>query len=214
MENIISSENRYYKRNLPHYSVSGACYFITFRLAGSLPEDKFEQTRKKFEIIKSRISVSNLKNSMKKVRLDNNWKRYFYKIDKLMTEYKKSPTYLKNPNIAQIVASSIKHHDSKNYNLLCYSIMPNHVHLIFTLFEERGLAKTMFSIKRFTAGQANKILKKNGQFWQHESYDHIIRNKKALNNIVHYTIHNPVKAGLVEKWQDWRWTYLKDISIL
>ncbi|MCF7885747.1 MAG: transposase [Candidatus Marinimicrobia bacterium] len=101
------------------------------------------------------------------------------------------------------------------YDLLCYCIMPNHVHVIFTLSEgENSLAKTMFSIKRYTAGEANKTLNREGQFWQHESYDHIIKNEKVLSNIINYVINNPVDAGLVEKWQDWEYSYLKNLDLL
>ena len=156
-----------------------------------------------------------LKTTFKQRKIDSNWKKYFYKIDNLLIKYKNSPKYLKQPKIATIVESSLKYHDSADYDLLCYCIMPNHVHLIFTLLDDaRSLDKIMFSVKRYTAGEANKILNRSGQFWQHESYDHIVRNEKALYNIINYVINNPVDAGLVIKWQDWKWTYLKNLDIM
>jgi REP element-mobilizing transposase RayT len=48
----------------------------------------------------------------------------------------------------------------------------------------------------------------HGTFWQHESYDHVIRNEKEFERIVTYIIENPVKAGLVEEWQQWPYTYI------
>ena len=67
----------------------------------------------------------------------------------------------------------------------------------------------MFSIKRYTARQANIILNREGNFWQHESYDHIVRNETELSNIIRYILMNPVKAGLVSDWREWQWNYCK-----
>ncbi len=48
-----------------------------------------------------------------------------------------------------------------------------------------------------------------GAFWQHESYDHVIRNGPELGRIVRYILDNPVAAGLCKNWEDWPWTYVK-----
>jgi hypothetical protein len=48
-------------------------------------------------------------------------------------------------------------------------------------------------------------LNRNGQFWQHESYDHIIRNEDEFYRIWKYIDFNPVKAGLCNREQEWKW---------
>lgn len=88
--------------------------------------------------------------------------------------------------------------------------MSNHVHVLFTLFENsRSVSKIMQSIKRYSARQANKILNRTGSFWQAESYDHIVRDEKEYYRVIKYILNNPVKVGLVEKWEDWEFTYCK-----
>jgi REP element-mobilizing transposase RayT len=67
----------------------------------------------------------------------------------------------------------------------------------------------MQSLKWYTAKECNKILNCTGQFWQHESYDHVVRNEEELNRIIEYILNNPVKAGLVETHEDWKWNYCK-----
>lgn len=48
------------------------------------------------------------------------------------------------------------------------------------------------------------------KFWnEHESYDHYIRNDKEFQNITHYILENPVKAGTVEKWGNYPYSYSK-----
>lgn len=49
-----------------------------------------------------------------------------------------------------------------------------------------------------TACKANRLLQRKGPFWQHESYDHLVRGARGLERINAYTVMNPVKAGLTE----------------
>ena len=65
----------------------------------------------------------------------------------------------------------------------------------------------MHSLKSYTAKEANKVLNRTGEFWEHESYDHYVRDEAGHERIVKYILQNPVKAKLVENWQDWRWSY-------
>jgi hypothetical protein len=92
--------------------------------------------------------------------------------------------------------------------------MPNHVHTVFAPLSEETpsvpLSAIMHSLKRNTAKQANRLLKRSGCFWEHESFDHYIRNQAEFKRIIKYLLENPVKAGLVDHWKDWRWNYLRD----
>jgi putative transposase len=102
--------------------------------------------------------------------------------------------------------------------------MPTHIHIVFSLISESrltengsssGLAarhefpvtKILGSLKKYTARRANDILRRNGDFWQDESYDHLVRDLAELQRLIWYVLQNPVKAGLVKDWQDWPWNY-------
>jgi putative DNA methylase len=65
------------------------------------------------------------------------------------------------------------------------------------------LADIMHSLKSYTAHQANALLGRCGQFWQHESYDHWVRDEEELGRIVDYICANPVKAKLADEPQEW-----------
>ncbi|MEW5799952.1 MAG: transposase [Bacteroidota bacterium] len=92
--------------------------------------------------------------------------------------------------------------------------MPNHVHLLCKhsyKFSGARIIDIMESIKKYSARRANALLKRTRkQFWQSESYDHLIRNEPELENTIRYILYNPVKAGLCKDWFDWKWTYLKE----
>ena len=68
-------------------------------------------------------------------------------------------------------------------------------------------------MKRHTARKSNELLDMTGNaFWGEESYDHVVRDDEEFVRIIDYIVQNPVKAGLVGKWEDWKFTYLsKDI---
>jgi putative DNA methylase len=69
-----------------------------------------------------------------------------------------------------------------------------------------SLARIYHSLKSYTSKKANAILRRNGKFWQIESYDHWIRDEQEFWRVIEYIENNPVKVGLCEKPQDWRWS--------
>ncbi|GAB3999579.1 hypothetical protein GCM10028807_50190 [Spirosoma daeguense] len=90
--------------------------------------------------------------------------------------------------------------------------MPNHVHVLLIILENNvPFYRILQRLKTHSAVQANKLLNRVGQtFWQSEIYDHVVRNKESFKRIIAYILQNPVKAGLVENWQDWPHTYCQD----
>lgn len=138
----------------------------------------------------------------------------FAKWDAYLDKTQEGPHWLRNPDVAQLVSDALHYRDGRVYNLDTFSIMSNHVHVTFTPLEKEddsfhSLSSIMHSLKIYTALKGNDILKREGQFWQHENYDHYVRDEAELSRIRKYILNNPVKAGLVESWDEWPWTYCK-----
>jgi putative DNA methylase len=70
-----------------------------------------------------------------------------------------------------------------------------------------SLASIMHSLKRYTARESNRLLKRQGAFWQAESYDRYIRSNEEWERTIRYVLANPVKAGLVNDWREWPWSW-------
>ncbi|MBM3181086.1 MAG: hypothetical protein FJZ86_12115 [Chloroflexi bacterium] len=209
-----------YRRNLPHWQPEGAMFFITFRLANSLPihiiqELEAERERQK-KIIRAKYSGAQQHAELYK--LD---KKHFGQFDAWLDRcVEESPRWLADEKVAQIVADEIHWLDGERYSLVAYCLMSNHGHLVIDTAERNikpthagvtrkyPLTDTMKLLKGRTARFCNQALGRSGTFWQAESYDHVIRNQKEYENIVWYVINNPVKAGLVEQWEDWKYTYV------
>lgn len=127
---------------------------------------------------------------------------YFKKFDSLLDKPFNEPYWLKQDAVADIVTKSLHFNTNKEYKLEAFCIMSNHVHLVITTLETSiPLYAILQKHKRFTAWQANKVLKRSGSFWQNESYNHVIRNDKEWHKVICYIIDNPVKAGQVGYWK-------------
>lgn len=206
----------YYRRHLPHYNQEYAQYHVVFRLAGSLPTEVIEQLRIQREEEEHRIE--NMGSEGHRIeRWYTNRKTYFEKFDALLDGSSKGPCWLHQGSIAAIVHEAILYRNGKEYDLYASTIMPNHVHMVFELagrndiptYSTKPFFRIFQSLKRYTARECNRLLKRRGAFWQDESYDHIIRNEKELERTIWYVLSNPVNAGLVQSWEEWPWTYTK-----
>ena len=191
----------YYERNLPHRLPPGELIFITFRLAGSLPQEVLERLQ-----VEARLLLQGCGPDPTTQYAER--KRYFGRFDDLLAGTTHGPTWLRKPEIAAVVAQVLHYPDGKGYHLRCYCIMPNHVHLVVELPEDAPpLAKTLQLLKGYSSRQANRILGLSGAFWQAESYDHVVRPGE-LERIIRYVLDNPVKAGLVDEWEKWPYSFL------
>lgn len=211
MKNLDYRE--FYRRNLPHIQPRGAAFLVNFRLAGSLPKEVIESLRIESEILEKRLLA--IKEPSERFLLrEREQRKLFGKWDDALHKSQTGPFWLQDNRIAQIIADSMLYHDGNWFDVLAYCIMPNHVHLVIAPYESSdtadfSLSRIMHNIKRNSANHANKVLGRTGAFWQHESYDHFARDNAELERIIKYVLHNPVKAGLIDDWTKWKWTYTK-----
>ena len=206
------------RRTLPHWFVPAAWHFVTYRLAGTIPIPALHRMRADRD---SAWQQDKLAGKATPERREILHKQFFAAYDRYL-DHDSDINWLQDPRIAALIRGNLHHHNRAKYDLLAYCVMPNHVHVLLRVpnpgeaatpsvedpFDETPdgngpLAGIMHSLKSYTANEANKILKRTGQLWQHESYDHWVRDEDELERIVRYIVWNPVKAGLVEKPHQW-----------
>ncbi len=127
-------------------------------------------------------------------------------MDRYLDTTRQGPMYLRQERIAQIVVDSLgRGVELGHYSLRAWVVMANHVHVL--LSPKVAPSRLLQSLKGYTAREANRVLGRTGEtFWQAESYDHWVRDEQELDKIVAYIENNPVKAGLVARAQDYRWS--------
>lgn len=213
----MNDHKPYYQRHLPHIQPEEATYFITFRLAGSLPVEVLEELRHKRDFFQKEVEKATHEREKEVLRKQFRMV-YFVQFDNALNHGSSGPTWLRDHRVAEIVKEALHYRDGCEYNLLAHCIMPNHIHLIVEVGRNvfptaKPLYRILQSLKRHTAREVNLLLKRNGSFWQDESYDHVIRDEVELERIIHYVLENPVKAGLVHSWEQWPWSYYKLESV-
>ena len=169
---------------LPHLEIQGGIYFVTFRLADSLPRAVLASLKAKSTTGKGKSAG---------------------KIEEYLDQGS-GACYLRTPHIADLVAGVLQQSDGSSYRLFAWCIMPNHVHAVFQPRPPFSLAKILHSWKSYSAQRVNEVLGRRGPFWQREYYDHLIRDGKQLARAIRYTAENPAKAKLT----NWRWVYVSN----
>jgi hypothetical protein len=172
-----------HRRRLPHIQHQDRALFITFRLAGSLPNNRT-------------FKPDNMTSGAA-----------FAAMDRLLDTTRTGPFYLRRPELAGLVIESLERGESTldHYALHAYVVMPNHVHLLLTPKLDPSIALRF--IKGSTARRANQLLALTGQpFWQDESYDHWVRDEEELRRIRRYIENNPVRAALCATPEQYPWS--------
>ncbi len=189
-----------YHRHLPHWRQDGASYFVTFRLADSLPQIKLRE----LAVYKEEWERTHPPPRSDK-DLDQFAKDTFARVEGWLDQGM-GACWLRQAWAGQIVDDALRFFDGSRYELGSFVVMPNHVHAIVRPLEPeiQPLEKILQSRKRTTAQQINEGLRTRGQLWQDESFDRIIRDEQHLYRCIQYIGNNPRKARLAQnEWTRW-----------
>ena len=74
--------------------------------------------------------------------------------------------------------------------------MPDHVHMLVTFGPDASMKKVIRNWKRYAANHV-------GIHWQRDFFDHRLRDDESYEEKAAYILNNPVRAGLVNRFEDW-----------
>ena len=211
------------RRNLPHWRRDGAIYWVTFRLADSLPQARLAQLRgEKEEWLQQNPEPWTLDQQR------DHEARFGERVQQWLDAGYGSCT-LARPDVRDAIRVCLTRFDGNRLHLHAAVIMPNHVHALIepssgeaqtgmSVSRRRGdtgipagdshsdpqtgmsvsqpLSRLLKGIKGASARAANLLLGQTGTFWMDESYDRIVRNGEEYRHFVEYIRANPAKAGL------------------
>jgi putative transposase len=90
----------------------------------------------------------------------------------------------------------------------CYCLMPNHVHIVVVPSDEDGLRRTFADAHRRYTGFINARHRWTGHLWQGR-FGAVVMDEAHLAHAMRYVSLNPVRARLVERAEDWRWSSVR-----
>jgi putative transposase len=188
--------------SLPHWEQADAYYFITWRTADSIPADVFEKWHEeRCAWLRDHGIDPSLEDWQREVEMmPERDHREFYRLFTAkwhgMLDECHGECALRQPELSGIVEENLRHMDGEKYQLEAFVVMPNHVHVLAGIRRRGEMQSLCRNWKRYTAGRINALLGKSGQFWQWESFDHVVRNAASLEKFRQYILNNPVKARL------------------
>jgi putative transposase len=86
-----------------------------------------------------------------------------------------------------------------------YCLMPNHVHLILTPSTPEGLGRALGKAHRRYSAFINARMRVTGHLFQ-ARFASVVMDETHLMAAARYVALNPVRARLVARAQDWRWS--------
>jgi REP element-mobilizing transposase RayT len=172
----------------PHFDGGAIPQFVTFRLAGTVPQAKLASWKRLLE--QGRITNDELRNRVE-AYLDAGH----------------GDCWLNDPRIAELVQDALRFFDGPRYRLHGWVVMPNHVHALFTPLTGYSVASVVGSWKSFTSKRANTFLDRDGQFWQDDHFDRFLRNLDQFESTLWYIAHSPVAARLCARPEDWPYSH-------
>ncbi len=82
-----------------------------------------------------------------------------------------------------------------------YVVMPDHFHLLVSEPKKALLSKAIQALKLSVSVQSRQK-----PFWQPRYYDFNVHDEEKRIEKLRYMHRNPVKRGLVEKPEEWKWS--------
>src|SRR5213595_370157 len=190
------------RRHLPHWEQEGATYFVTFRLADSIPNTLLTEWHDELQTwLKFHPRPWDHKTAKE-------YERRFVDGPEKWLDRGHGECHLRNQRLAAIVANALRHFDRERYRLDAFVVMPNHVHVLVQPKSGHSLSEILHSWKSFSAHSISKALHRKGDFWMEESHDRMVRDFEELERYRDYIKENPVAAKLgegefiLELWDD------------
>ncbi len=184
-EDAISGFQGWHERGyLPHCDKPGLIQFVSFRLADALPQTLRTEWEALLQIEDDRERRKQLE-----VYLDQG----------------RGECLLRRADVAALAEGALRFNHGKHYDLRAWVVMPNHVHVLFKP-GSKSMGRMVGEWKEYTARKANKLLQRQGQFWDEDYWETYMRDSTHELRTRRYIENNPTKAFLVCDPKEWPWS--------
>src|SRR5688500_12063477 len=93
-------------------------------------------------------------------------------------------------------------HDAQDVSILAATIMPDHVHMLFTLGSHLRVGQLLAKFKTLARQQGFMPWR-----WQDESLEELLSEAESTESYAFYTYMNPYRANLLALHDRWPWWF-------
>lgn len=181
------------KNRLPHWQQNGVTYFVTFRLADSLPKKLLDQWWSE------RAKWLKLHPPPWSEHDERKYHQEFTsRIESWLDEMHGS-CHLRTSANRKAVESVIMRFNGRRYWHHAWVIMPNHAHVLVSLAAGEDLGKLLKALKGTSSKAVNSLIRGQGALWQKDYFDRMIRDAAHFWRVARYIRRNPEKASLTNQ---------------
>jgi REP element-mobilizing transposase RayT len=176
-----------HRDNLPHVRQDNVVYFVTFRLADSLPAERVQELREE------RDRWLRLHPEPHTPAQQSEYRRIWTaRIENLM-DAGYGRCELRDAGCRGMLEACMRHDDETAYRLGPFVIMPNHVHALLLMLPGYSLSDMIKAWKSISARRIGTRLGRRGSYWMNEYFDHAVRGDDSLEKFARYVRENPTR---------------------
>jgi REP element-mobilizing transposase RayT len=175
---------------VPHWHQDGGTYFVSFRLADSIPQERLREWAAEREgwVTRNPPPWS--------VEQEPEYHERFTARIETWCDQGMGSCALRQLATRKILSDSLTHFDGERYTQHALVVMPNHVHVLFSLLGNHALADVVKSWKTFTSREIHRLTEASGTFWMKDYFDRLVRDTAHFWRCARYIRRNPEKARL------------------
>ncbi|NOU36376.1 MAG: primosomal protein N' [Kiritimatiellaceae bacterium] len=192
--------------SLSHWRQDGTTYFVTFRLADSLPQEKLKQWQKERDewlaenpkpaagrdegVVSTEDNVDATPSSHL-AEWQQTYRTCFTERFERWLDQGSGFCVFQRPELRKPVVDALYAKQGVQYDLRSYIVMPNHVHVLVSPLGDHTLSAIVQAWKSISARKIKKLTGQSESVWQKGSFDHIVRSPESLEKFRRYIEENP-----------------------
>ena len=128
----------------------------------------------------------------------------------IVTAYLRRPIFADDECLCTVILDAVREAASDcGVRLYAFGLMPDHLHIVLSVDPGgQDVTKFVWHLKRGATLACRPWLPR--RLWQRSFYDHVLRKAEDIGELCRYVVENPVRAGLVHAWQEYRYSWLSD----
>lgn len=127
--------------------------------------------------------------------------------------FDKKPVFGRGTEAEALIAELSRSAQDLEYKVLCYCLMPDHLHVIVSPGDSGVLLPKFLNIFKGRTAAAFRNRFGISNLWQQSAYDHVVRAGEDLKAVIQYVLNNPVRKGLAASPEDYPYSrWFEDIT--
>jgi putative transposase len=111
--------------------------------------------------------------------------------------------FIEDTIVASAMRQFLRVANDGQFAILAYCVMPDHVHLVVAGLGDDSDLRRFVKMAKQRVAHALRVDYQLRNVWQEGYHDWVVRSDQAIEDVIRYVLDNPVRAGLVARWDEY-----------